>query len=198
MLKGSVSVKTGDKVASGQRLGEVGNSGLTEFAHVHLEVRKDGKPVEPFTGRGQDASCSLDPKSVRGLWTEDTAKVIAYASGEIIGAGFAARAPTSRELEINHEPVPPGPGASEIFFVARIANIRIGDRGKMTLTGPGGFKHQSEGKPLDRNRAIHLEYAFARTGKGGPLPSGTYHGKAEFIRGDHTLSTREGEYVLGP
>ena len=198
MLKGSVSVKKGDPVTRGQRLGDVGNSGLAQFAHVHLEVRKNGKPIEPFSGRGQDASCSLEAKGTEGLWTGDAAKAFPYANGEIIGAIFATKPPSSKELELNHEPPPPGPGASEIYFVARIANIRLGDRVKMTLTGPGGFKHESQGKPLDRNRAMHLEFAFARMSKGGPLPNGTYSGKAEFIRGEKIIATREGTYVLGP
>ena len=194
MLKGSVRVKAGDKVTRGQPLGDVGNSGLAQFAHVHLEVRKDGKPVEPFSGRSQDAACSLDAKGNGGLWTDDAAKAFPYANGQLIGVSFAARAPSKADLEINHEPAPPRAGASEIYFVARIANIRIGDRVKMTLTGPGGFKFQNESKPLDRNRPIHLEFATAKTNSGGPLPPGTFVGKAELIRGGAVLGTRDGEF----
>ena len=63
-------------------------------------------------------------RRVSGLWTEDAAKAFPYANGEIIGASFAARALDSKALEVNHEPDTPKTGATEIFFVARIANIQ--------------------------------------------------------------------------
>ncbi|MGQ0671651.1 MAG: M23 family metallopeptidase [Hyphomicrobium sp.] len=198
MRKGSVMVKSGDKIARGQKLGEVGNSGLAEFAHVHLEVRKDGTPIEPFSGRTQSAACSRDLPGNGGLWTAEAAKAFPYANGEIIGSLFSSRPLSSRDLETNDAEPPPGRGASQIYFIARIANIRLGDRVRLVLNGPGGFKQESDGKPLDRNRAMHLEFAYAKTGKGGPLPAGTYKGKVELLRGTSVISSRENEIVLGP
>lgn len=192
MLKGSVGVKAGDQVARGQQLGFVGNSGLAQFAHVHLEVRKDGKPVEPFTGKSQSEACALDRAGDHGLWTEEAAKAFPYANGVVIGANFAARPLDNKQLEANDVPEPPGPAAPEMFFIARVANIRTGDRVKITLNGPGGFTHVVDGKPLNRNRAIHLEFGSIKTGRGSPMPPGTYTGKAELIRGDAVISAREG------
>ena len=196
MLNGSVKVKQGDNVKRGQHLGDVGNSGLAQFPHVHLEVRKDGKPVDPFSGRNQDNACSLEKKGDGGLWTEDAAKAFPYANGEVIGALFASRPIDSKVLEENHEAEPPKPGAPEMFFIARIANIKKDDHIKIALEGPTGFKFEKVFKPLNRNRALHLEGDVMRTGRGGPLPRGTYKGRADLIRAGAVISTREGMWEI--
>lgn len=51
MQRGSVSVKAGDVVARGQRVGLCGNSGNTGFPHVHLHVQDTG---EFGVGQGQN------------------------------------------------------------------------------------------------------------------------------------------------
>jgi len=41
-------VKAGDKVAAGQPIGEVGNTGASYGTHLHLEVHVDGTPTDPI------------------------------------------------------------------------------------------------------------------------------------------------------
>lgn len=43
-----VTVKEGAKVAAGERVGLVGNTGLAKGDELHFEVRQDGKPVDPL------------------------------------------------------------------------------------------------------------------------------------------------------
>lgn len=43
-----VTVKEGAKVAAGERVGLVGDTGMAKGAELHFEVRQDGKPVDPL------------------------------------------------------------------------------------------------------------------------------------------------------
>lgn len=43
-----VTVKQGAKVAAGERVGLVGDTGMAKGDELHFEVRRDGKPVDPL------------------------------------------------------------------------------------------------------------------------------------------------------
>jgi murein DD-endopeptidase MepM/ murein hydrolase activator NlpD len=44
-----ISVKVGDDVTVGQKIGEVGSTGRSTGTHLHYEVRKNGKAINPIS-----------------------------------------------------------------------------------------------------------------------------------------------------
>lgn len=44
-----VMVRPGDRVRAGQKVAEVGSTGLSTGPHLHFEVAVDGRPCDPFT-----------------------------------------------------------------------------------------------------------------------------------------------------
>jgi murein DD-endopeptidase MepM/ murein hydrolase activator NlpD len=55
---GSINVKTGDPVTSQEILGTVGNTGRSTGPHLHFEVIRMGRPVDPLTSHSLSASAS--------------------------------------------------------------------------------------------------------------------------------------------
>lgn len=47
-LQDTSTVKKGDEVAKGQKIGHMGNTGKSAGAHLHIEVYVDGKVVDPL------------------------------------------------------------------------------------------------------------------------------------------------------
>ncbi len=48
----SYSVSVGQAVEAGTKIGEIGSTGLSTGPHLHFEIRKDGKPVDPASYLG--------------------------------------------------------------------------------------------------------------------------------------------------
>jgi murein DD-endopeptidase MepM/ murein hydrolase activator NlpD len=47
MYGNTVTVNVGDRVAAGQKIAEVGNNGRSTGPHLHFEVWKNGRKVDP-------------------------------------------------------------------------------------------------------------------------------------------------------
>jgi murein DD-endopeptidase MepM/ murein hydrolase activator NlpD len=60
LARGSIRVKVGDRVVTGQLIGLVGLSGATEFPHLHFSLRHQGKIVDPFAHGAPAAPAAAD------------------------------------------------------------------------------------------------------------------------------------------
>jgi hypothetical protein len=157
MAKGSVRVKVGDQMATGQPIGLVGLSGETEFFHLHFTVRHRGKVVDPFNYGAAENSCG----GGRSLWAASLGEQIQYRPREIIDYGFASIAPTMALIEsgeIGKHPV--AAGSDALVAYVRTIGLQAGDQQFLEVQGPGGAAISTNNLPaLDRDKAQFLVIA---------------------------------------
>ena len=171
MAKGSVRVKVGDQITTGQPIGLVGLSGDTEFFHLHFTVRRHGKFVDPFAYGPAESSCG----GGRSLWAASLGEQMQYKPGEIIDYGFAGIAPTMELIEsgeIGKHPVTPGSDA--LVAYVRAIGLQAGDQQFLAVQGPGGAAVSTNNLPaLDRDKAQSLVIAGKKR-TGAAWPAGRY------------------------
>jgi hypothetical protein len=179
LRKGSIRVAPGQRVEAGQMLGRVGLSGRTEFPHVELSVRKDGRPADPFRGLAGGPECGPGDAP---LWSPAALAALAYAPSALAGAGFASETPEPAAIQA-------GEGhadrlsvlAPAVVFWVQALGIRAGDELFLRLSGPDGAVLAEHRQALDRTQAQRLAFVGKRR-RVAPWPPGTYAGEFTLTR----------------
>jgi murein DD-endopeptidase MepM/ murein hydrolase activator NlpD len=195
MKRASVTARVGDSVAAGAPLGQVGYSGRAQFAHVHLTVRRNGKKIDPFSGKDLDGACALEDTALASsLWEAKLRPSLAYADAVVIEAGFAGGPVSPHDAE-QGAIAAPAPQSPALIFYARLINMRKGDGLRVTVTGPGDFSAVSNTAPIDRTKAHFVAFAGKkRTAE--RWAAGRYQGQVEVLRGDGVIGRREAAFDL--
>ncbi len=150
LARGSISVRPGDAVKAGDRLGQVGLSGKTEFPHLHFTVRRDGKTIDPFAFGASTDGCSAG----RSLWDPAVVAAFRYRAGFVFEAGFAAAPVNLADIETGWTP----PSAE----VAGIDRVRQSDRAS-------GRRCPTIGDPRTDRRGARRRHVRAARSKQGPV-----------------------------
>lgn len=179
MAKGSVRVKPGDQLTTGQPIGLVGLSGDTEFFHLHFTVRYRGKAVDPFAFGAPENSCS----GGRSLWAASLGEQMQYRPREIIDYGFAGIAPTMELIESGEIGKHPVTSASDALVAyVRAIGLQAGDQQSLVVQGPGGASFSANDLPaLDRDKAQFLVIAGKKR-REAAWPAGRYSATYRVIR----------------
>lgn len=196
LRRGSVTVKPGQPVHSGDPIAEVGMSGLTELPHLHFQVNHGKDTVDPFAGIDRTAACGVGPHP---LWTpEALARLTPYRPVVLRLSGFAetetdvaaAREGTYAEGRIRL-------CAPKLVFWSEIIGVKVGDRIALTVEGPDGRPVLSRTVTADRDRAqIFVQAPASRPGEAWTV--GSYRGTVELTRGrDVHRSRTTGHAVPG-
>ena len=180
LRQGSVTVKPGLSVVAGSMLGKIGNSGLAQFPHLHFGVRKDGTPIDPFTGLAATEGCGSTEG--RPLWNDTAVGIIHPPQSEVIDFGFAPVAVLPEDAitmtDINANPQADWPAI--VAYVSAI-NLMAGDVQIITLTNSDGRVVTNEIEPLKRTKASYVTYTGLKRPEGG-WRNGTYSGHYRLIR----------------
>mgnify|MGYP003630426083 CR=1 FL=1 len=180
MARGSITVEAGQSVSAGTPLGQVGLSGQTQFPHLHLSVRKDGKTIDPFNADGQ-AACP-DP-TAPSLW----AMPIATPAGGIVNIGLADAVPEFDDIKAGTANTGTTTNGPAMVAWVHLFGPRVGDTLRMTMTGPNGVTFENT-QTLSRDQARAFR-AFGRRTPTEGWVKGSYVLNVIHTRGDAVLDT---------
>lgn len=195
MKRGSIAVAPGQRVETGQKLGLVGLSGLTEFPHVHFGLRHNGNVVDPFVGEMPFTACGQPTKP---LWSAAAAKALAYKPTAGLGAGFAVRVPeaeAARRGEFDMASLPPD--APLLVLWSDVMGAKAGDTQRVRIEAADGrvlFDHSSE---VPADKAVWFAYQGLKRPAAG-WPKGPYRGIVTLMRGGEAVVTMERTLTQGP
>lgn len=197
LRKGSVAVKPGDRVGAGDAIGLVGQSGLAEFPHVHLQVAKNGMIVDPFRGlEAGGVACGLGAKP---LWNEAARRALTpYRPSAIYNGGIAAETPNPTAARRGfHREESASASAPVLVAWADIFWVAAGDRIRIRLFGPSGEILADSDRAVDKLQARRFIYAGARR-KDPAWPAGVYRSEIVVLRGKdgQTVEVARFEHAL--
>lgn len=189
LARGSVTVEPGRTVTRGEVLGKVGSSGIADFPHVELIVRREGEVLDPFTGLPPASGCglALDP-----LWTEAALEAVeAVDRTQVVALGFHD-GPVSIPMIEDLDTAAPGggtmaPGAGALVAYALAMAVEKGDRHRIRLQGPGFDLDETQ--RIERDRAQSMRFVGRRLSDG--LEPGTYTARVEILRDGVVLDAAE-------
>jgi murein DD-endopeptidase MepM/ murein hydrolase activator NlpD len=160
LLRGSVAVTVGQAGAAGDPLGRVGWSGAADHPHVHVRVRRDGRDVDPFSGRYLDDGTNAAPGP---LWVAPTPTPTAMDA--LAWAGFDA-GPRPAE---DGWPIDGGRGRVPASAPSLVLGVFLwrpeeGDIVRIEIQRPDGTAVRSEAvQPRDRPRQTwYLEQRWSQ------------------------------------
>jgi murein DD-endopeptidase MepM/ murein hydrolase activator NlpD len=173
MMKGSMAVREGQRVARGEKLGFIGLSGNSDFPHVHFAITYQNLLLDPFTGQEPSAACG---ETAGSLWSPAAQAELAYRAGGLLSAGFLGRQPTHREVMDGI--VPPKTLAADspvLIFWTGAWGLRKGDRQSLTIVTPDGGVFAASEREVERDRATESRWIGKKLGA-ETWPAGRYRG----------------------
>jgi len=199
MKAGTVRVRSGQLVRAGDTLGEIGYSGLTEFAHLHITVRHRGRVIDPFTGQAVGSgSCQRTDGDVGvrdSMWEASVRRRLRYTSNTLIDVDFSAEPVDARRLEAGQRYETPSARSPALVLYARAINLEKGTRFDFDIEGPGGFSADGSGTPVDRAKA-HWVAFFGKRLTSERWPAGRYRGRVRVMNGERLITEQRRELVI--
>ena len=183
LKQGSISVRLGEVLAQGDVLGQVGQSGMADFPHLHLALRHNGVTVDPFA---PDPLATCGPQTA-SLWQE----TLPYVAGGLLQIGIATAVPDYAAIKAGLQSRDLPQTAPALVLWAYFYGVKPGDAILFELTGPAGHVLQ-ERSVIEKSQALGFR-ATGRRLKTKAWPQGHYEGTARLMRG----ATELGRQSLG-
>lgn len=181
LKQGSVRVSSGDTVKAGHVLGQIGLSGRTQFPHLHISVRQNGRVIDPFFPDQTAGDCGVSQNT---LWDDP----LDYGAGGLIRAGFETGIPEYADVKSGAAgDATIATDAAALVVFAFGYGSRPGDTLDITITGPQGAL-LTQSVALEKTQAQYFRAVGKRTPAQG-WPKGTYTGTITLQRDGNVLDT---------
>lgn len=175
LKQNSILVKPGEDVKEGQTIAQLGQSGYSEFPHLHFNVIWEGGYIDPFTGMLREEGCG---KFKDNLWKDD----IPYTPYAVFDGGFRGQLPDFAAIQ-SGEPVIHTLKAADLdafVYWAGFYHARQGDEITLTIKAPDGQIYAQRTDILKENRKRPSYYYVGRKLNGKTLKPGTYTGSITY------------------
>ncbi|GGO61568.1 Peptidase family M23 [Roseovarius pacificus] len=187
MKQGSIAVEKGQKVQSGDILGLVGLSGLTNVPHVHLGVLKDGQIVDPFQPQATD-TCGM--ASGGGMWRDAPG----YDRAGLFTAGFSTAVPGFDAVKSGAARVRETAPDQALVLYGHAFYAKPGDVLTLSAAGPKGEIFRQE--ITLENPQAQLFRAFGRHAPEDGWPQGDYRGYVRLTRDGRVIAVRHADIAV--
>ncbi|MCT4556634.1 MAG: M23 family metallopeptidase [Pelagimonas sp.] len=185
MKRGSVRVNPGDRVQTGDHLGDIGLSGQTNHPHLHMTLLKNGKHIDPFNPDGGACSDSTTP-----LWDPS----IPYIKTGLMTAGFTDHIPSFNHVTNGKARKETLLAHGNIVVYAHMAYAQQGDVLSISASGPQGQIFNRD--ILIASPKVSEMRAFGKKAPGAGWPSGEYLGDVTLRRQGQIIAHRFAHVVV--
>ena len=184
LKQGSILVKPGDPIKEGQPIAQIGQSGFSEFPHLHFTVIWEGGHIDPFTGMLKDEGCD---KFKDNIWKDD----LSYTATAAFDGGFDHRIPDWEAIKIGQAPLKKlnADTSDALVYWAGFYHARQGDDITLTIRDPEGNIFAKRAATLKENRKRPSFYYTGRKLNGETLKPGTYTGEITYTKPGFTSET---------
>lgn len=172
---GSVNVQQGQSVQAGDLLGLIGNSGRSEVPHLHFQVEKAGKIVDPFTqlSPSPDGACGGGDS----LWsTEAESRFGPYSPAHIRAIGFASEKPSLRQVQKTGGANVLTRSGQGLVLYTTVYGVPAGTQIQFTIRTPDGATLLESSYDVPETKARVFRFAGKKTPPDG-WPVGRYVGE---------------------
>lgn len=181
LRQGSVMVTRGQAVKAGDKIAQIGLSGMTEFPHLHFGIINKGKVIDPFTGQDNEGDCDAGQnEGSRPLWADGVD--IDYQPLIIQAWGFHDDVPSLEKIERKAETRDQIAIEKGVMtFWVTILGAREGDKIAMEIKDPNGNEFARSDITQDKNRARQFYYVGKRLKRDSVL-EGAYTASVKITR----------------
>ncbi len=185
LKNGSLQVQKGDKVRAGQKIAQVGLSGVSEHPHLHFSVIYDGKMIDPFTGNVNGGGCNLE--SELSVWSSPE---MLYTPFSLYDGGFTAQEPDFTQISQGQRGESPKKDSDVLIFWGVYFGAKPEDLIEINIIDPKGNILAERSLTQDHLKARQYYFVGQKKPEGGWM-KGTYKAEIKVSRGENVQTLQK-------